>query len=206
MALVLSALLGLAQLPIAHAVSSLKIDTTSGTVQGAVDSITPKVAHFLGVPFAEQPLGKRRWLPSIPKTKENGTIDASHFGPACPQFEGNTDNVWLTDAPEFVITPRNYTGEDCLTVNVWTPWREEARQSNCTEGAYETEEKLPVIAWIHGGSFQTGASTVPYQDPSRWIQRSGKHIVVGIQYVYFLRRRFCRLTNMQVPSGHLWTA
>ena len=180
MALVLSALLGFAQLPIVHAVSSLKIDTTSGTVRGAVDSITPNVAHFLGVPFAEQPLGKRRWLPSIPKTKENGTIDASNFGPACPQFEGNADNVWLTDAPEFVITPRNYTGEDCLTVNVWTPWKED-KQSNCTEGADQIDEKLPVIAWIHGGSFQTGASTVPYQDPSRWIQRSGKHIVVGIQ-------------------------
>ncbi|KAF3043357.1 hypothetical protein E8E11_008434 [Didymella keratinophila] len=135
-ALVLSALLGFAQLPIAHAVSSLKIDTTSGAVQGAVDSITPNVAHFLGVPFAEQPLGKRRWLPSIPKTKENGTIDASHFGPACPQFEGNADSVWLTDAPEFVITPRNYTGEDCLTVNVWTPWKEEDKHSNCTEEAY----------------------------------------------------------------------
>lgn len=181
MALVLSALLSLAQLPIVHAVGSLKIDTTSGTVQGAVDSITPNVAHFLGVPFAEQPLGKRRWLPSIPKTKENRTLDASHFGPACPQFEGNADSVWLTDAAEFVITPRNYTGEDCLTVNVWAPWTESETQCNYTEGVNKTEEKLPVIAWIHGGSFQTGASTVPYQDPSRWIQRSGKHIVVGIQ-------------------------
>ena len=182
MALILTALLGLSQLPIAHAVGSLKIETTSGTVQGAVDSITPNVAHFLGVPFAEQPLGKRRWLPSIPKSKEDGIIDASNFGPACPQFEGNADNVWLTDAPEFVITPRNYTGEGCLTVNVWAPWKEKGKEGNCTEGVYETEEdKLPVIAWIHGGSFQTGASTVPYQDPSRWIQRSGKHIVVGIQ-------------------------
>lgn len=179
MALFLTALLGFAQLPIAQAVSSLKIDTTSGTVQGAVDSITPNVAHFLGVPFAEQPLGKRRWLPSVPKAKENGTIDATNFGPACSQFEGEGESVWLTDATEFVITPRNYSGEDCLAVNVWAPWKEEG---NCTEGANGTEEeKLPVIAWIHGGSFQTGGATVPYQDPSRWVQRSRKHIVVGIK-------------------------
>lgn len=182
MSIVLAALLGFAQLPIAHAVSSLEIDTTSGVVQGSVDSITPNVAHFLGVPFAEQPLDERRWLPSIPKLKENGTIDATKFGPACPQFEGEGQSVWLTDAIEFLITPRNYTGEDCLTVNVWAPWKEDANPGNCTEETYETEEKLPVIAWIHGGSFQTGASTVPYQDPSRWVQRSGKHIVVGIQY------------------------
>ncbi|KAF9693193.1 hypothetical protein EKO04_008874 [Ascochyta lentis] len=180
MALVLTALLGFAQLPIAQAVGSLMIETTSGTVQGAINSITPNVAHFLGVPFAEQPLGKRRWLPSIPKSKENGTIDASNFGPACAQFEGNAESVWLTDAPEFVITPRNYSGEDCLSVNLWAPWKEEG---NCTEGTYAAEEeKLPVIAWIHGGSFQTGGATVPYQDPSRWVQRSGKHIVVGINY------------------------
>lgn len=181
MSLILAALLGFAQLPIAHAVSSLKIDTTSGTVQGGVDSITPNVAHFLGVPFAEQPLGKRRWLPSIPKARENITIDATTFGPACSQFEGEGDSVWLTDAPEFVITPRNHSGEDCLSVNVWAPWQG-AKEGNCTEKAYETQEKLPVLAWIHGGSFQTGGANVPYQDPSRWVQRSGKHIVVGIQY------------------------
>ncbi len=181
MAFALTALLGLTQLPIAYAVGSLKIETTSGTVQGAIDSSTPNVAHFLGVPFAEQPLGKRRWLPSIPKAKENGIIDASNFGPACPQFEGEGDSVWLTDAPEFVITPRNYTGEDCLTVNVWAPWTNEVDQGNGTDEAYEVEEKLPVLAWIHGGSFQTGAATVPYQNPSPWVQRSGKHIVIGIQ-------------------------
>jgi acetylcholinesterase len=176
MALVLTALLGLAQVPIAHAVNSLKIDTTSGPVQGAVDCATPNVAHFLGIPFAEQPLGARRWLPSTPKGKQNETIDASHFGPACPQFEGNGKSVWSEDATEFVITPRDYMGEDCLSVNVWAPWVEED-----TDCAGNETESLPVIAWIHGGSFQTGGTTVPYQDPSRWIGRSGKHIVVGIK-------------------------
>lgn len=178
MAFVLTVLLGLTQFSIAHALSSLKIETSSGTVQGAIDSITPAVAHFLGVPFAEQPVGKRRWLPSIRKSKENGTIDAANFGPACPQFELDGDSVYLTDAVEFNITPRNYTGEDCLSVNVWAPWKEDG---NCTGGASEVEEKLPVFAWIHGGSFQTGSATVPYQNPSRWVQRSGKHIVVGIK-------------------------
>jgi carboxylesterase type B len=175
MALVLAALLGLAQVPIAHAVSSLKIDTTSGPVVGAVDSITPNVAHFLGIPFAEQPLGARRWLPPAPKCKQNETIDATNFGPACPQFEGNSKSVWSEDAVEFVITPRDFMGEDCLAVNVWAPWKE-----NGTCAGNETEQ-LPVIAWIHGGSFQTGGPTVPYQDPSRWVERSGKHIVVGIK-------------------------
>lgn len=175
MALVLTALLGLARVPIAHAISSLKVDTSSGPVQGAVDYATPNVAHFLGIPFAEQPLGSRRWLPSIAKGKQNETIDATRFGPACPQFEGDSKSVWSEDATEFVITPRDYMGEDCLSVNVWTPWKEDA---TCAGNETET---LPVIAWIHGGSFQTGGTTVPYQDPSLWVERSGKHIVVGIK-------------------------
>jgi acetylcholinesterase len=171
----LAALLGLAQVPAALAISSLKIDTTSGPVQGAVDSVTPNVAHFLGIPFAEQPLGARRWLPPAHRGKQNQTIDATNFGPACPQFEKEGESVWANDATEFIIAPRDFMGEDCLAVNVWTPWKEDA---NC---AGNETERLPVIAWIHGGSFQTGGPTVPYQDPSRWVERSGKHIVVGIK-------------------------
>lgn len=177
MAFALAALLSIFQFQTVVAVRSLNIDTTSGTVQGFIDDTTPNVAQFLGIPFAEQPIGTRRWLPPAPKLKENGTIDATKLGHACPQFEVDVDtapNVWLTDAPEFVIYPSNYQGEDCLSVNVWTPWNE-------TQCPGDTTELLPVIAWIYGGGFQTGSGTVPYQIPSSWIERSGKHIVVGIK-------------------------
>jgi acetylcholinesterase len=168
----LTLLAGLLQVSATSAVRTLSIDTTSGKVQGAIDDSTPNVAHFLGIPFAEQPVGPRRWLPPAPKKKEKKTIDATKFGPSCTQYEADEikfPSVWLTDAPEFVITPRDFQSEECLSVNVWTPFTEK-----------ETKP-LPVIAWIHGGSFRTGGATVPYQDPSPWVQRSGKHIVVGIK-------------------------
>lgn len=162
-------------LPLAHAVSSLWVETTAGVVHGSIDPITPNVAQFLGVPYAEQPLGARRWLPPIPAAGRNDTIEATNFGPACPQFEGNKDTTWLVDAPEFKIVPRDYMGEDCLSVNLWVPWTSEI---SCNQ---RPENPLPVIAWIHGGSFQTGGASIPYQNPARWVQRSKKHIVVGIK-------------------------
>lgn len=132
-------------LPGASALNSLLVDTTSGLVQGAIDPVTPSVAQFLGVPYAEPPVGARRWLPSVRKARQCGAlIDASDFGPACPQYHSKTPTTWSVDAPEFHNEPEDYQAEDCLSVNVWAPWRK--------RGA----ELLPVVAWIHGGSFQTG--------------------------------------------------
>jgi acetyl esterase/lipase len=150
MAFAATLLLGLSQLQAVTAVSSLNIDTTSGPVQGFTDDITPNVAQYLGIPFAEQPVGARRWLPPAPKSKENATIKATDLGHACPQFEGNAPNVWLTDAPEFIIQPRDYQGEDCLNLHVWAPLD-------------QCEEPLPVVVWIHGGGWAHG--TIPESCP-----------------------------------------
>lgn len=162
-------------LPCAHALSSLFVDTSSGLVQGTVDAITPNVVKFLGVPYAEPPVGAKHWLPSLPRVRADGKIlNATQFGPSCPQYNTNKPTTWLTDAPEFQIKHRDHQEEDCLSVNIWAPWQ----NSTTCEETFE----LPVIVWIHGGSFQTGGASTPYHNPSRWIERSGGHIVVGIKY------------------------
>ncbi|PSN70828.1 para-nitrobenzyl esterase [Corynespora cassiicola Philippines] len=172
MVLAVAVLVAFLQSRAVSAVGNLTIDTTSGPVTGLVNGTTPHVAQFLGIPFAEQPVGERRWLPPVAKSREE-RIDATRFGPGCPQFEGNASNVWLTDAPEFV-TPANTTGEECLVVNVWAPWKQQQKKKH--------NESLPVIAWIYGGGFQTGSGHIEYQLPAQWIERSQKHIVVGINY------------------------
>lgn len=60
-------------------------------------------------------------------------------------------------------------GDDCLSVSVWAP-------------LHPTEDALPVFVWIYGGGQTTGGSSVPYQNPQRWVQRTQSHIVVSIQY------------------------
>ncbi|KAF1850644.1 alpha/beta-hydrolase [Cucurbitaria berberidis CBS 394.84] len=178
MVLFSAALLAVVQFQTVAAIRSLTIDTTSGSVQGFICDKTPNVAQFLGIPFAEPPVGARRWLPPSPKSREEGKIDATSFGPSCPQFEIDASvepSVYLIDAPEFNITPKDDQNEDCLSINVWTPWDETQNQGDATES-------LPVIVWLYGGGFTGGGATSPYYNPTSWIERSGKHIVVGINY------------------------
>lgn len=151
------------------AVNSLAVGTTVGTVYGLINGTTPNVAQFLGVPYAEPPVGSLRWLPAVAKAPV-GTIDATSFSPSCPQFESTVPSVYNIDARNFLIS--GPSSEDCLTLNIWAPV---TTASNCTE-------KLPVLVWIYGGGFQTGGGEIGYQIPSQWVQRSQKHIVVGIKY------------------------
>lgn len=66
--------------------SSLLVSTTSGLVQGFLDTTTTSVAlnKWLGVYFAEDTSGANRWtLPK--KTFRPGIQNATAFGPACMQ-------------------------------------------------------------------------------------------------------------------------
>jgi acetylcholinesterase len=150
------------------AVNSLKVDTSVGTVYGLINGTTPNVAQFLGIPYAERPLGPLRWAPAIPKSPVE-SIDATAFSPSCPQYESAIPSVYDIDARQFLIS--GPTSEDCLTLNIWAPVTTE---SNCTE-------KLPVLVWIYGGGFQTGGGQIEYQIPSQWIERTQSHVVVGIK-------------------------
>lgn len=159
------------------AVNQLNVETTSGTLKGFINQTTPNVAQFLGIPYAEPPVGDRRWLPAERKSKANGTIDVTRFGPACPQFDTDVDvapNIFTVDVPGFAPSPYDYQSEDCLSLSIWAPWQEKNSTQNATE-------PLPVIIWIYGGAFYQGSANQPYTNPSPWVERSGKHIVVNVQ-------------------------
>ncbi|KAK4033248.1 Alpha/Beta hydrolase protein [Parachaetomium inaequale] len=106
----------------------------AGTVVGVATSLpssTVTVNKFLGIPYAEPPVGSRRFLPPTPVAAFNEQpFNASQWGSICHQQNSGTDNV----ARE---------SEDCLTLNVYTP----ARCSGTGR---------PVLVWIHGGNLQSG--------------------------------------------------
>ena len=147
----------------------LTLQSTFGTIKGFVDSATPNVTQFLGIPFAEPPTGSRRWLPAVAKTPVD-YIDATTFGPSCPQITTGPPSIYNSDCREYRID--DPTSEDCLSASIWVPAKAVKNPASA---------KLPVIVWITGGAFLVGGATVPYQNPSRWVESSQRHIVVCIK-------------------------
>lgn len=59
------------------------VKTSSGSVVGHASAWKPDVSEYLGIPFAQPPVGDLRW--AAPKRFEgNGTIGAHKFSPSCP--------------------------------------------------------------------------------------------------------------------------
>jgi para-nitrobenzyl esterase len=110
---------------------SAVVRTTGGAVRGTV---TGDHRSFDGIPYAAPPVGPLRWAPPRPAEPWRGTRDATRPGNECPQTAG-----FLGDPPS--------TTEDCLYLNVTTPRGIGAR-------------KLPVMFWIHGGGFYSGAGSL----------------------------------------------
>ena len=131
--------------------------TVIGT-KGENDTFTWK-----GIPFAKPPIGELRWKAPQDSTSWNGTLEAVEFKSSCFQgasrIEGDTDENWSGS-------------EDCLYLNIWTP-------SITEKEIQESEEKLPVMMWIHGGGNTVGSAHV--YDPSILVSQH-KVIVVTIQY------------------------
>jgi para-nitrobenzyl esterase len=127
-----------------------------GAVRGTVSS---GVLAFLGIPYAAAPFGANRMRAPQPVRPWDGERDATAFGPTVPK--GDYPPQYATLFPEVVIG-----GEECLNLNVWTP----------DAGA----EGLPVLVWIHGGSFMNGSSSVPDYDGAAFA-RDGV-VCVSINY------------------------
>ncbi|KAH8112629.1 carboxylesterase, partial [Phellopilus nigrolimitatus] len=121
---------------------SLLVSTSSGPVQGFLDTNTTSVAlqKWYGVRFAEDTSGVNRWRPPQPFVDTSGAIfNASQFGPACLQGRADGGNGTSVQS------------EDCLRINVIAP-----------VGAKD----LPVYIYSFGGGFDSGASSDPKIDGS----------------------------------------
>jgi para-nitrobenzyl esterase len=122
------------------------------SLQGVVLDEATGLTVFRGIPFAAPPTGDRRWKLPAAHTPRSGPQLADHFGPACPQLQGNHD--WyrqvatLFGNPPETIGPLEDIDEDCLYLNVWT-------------NSLESPEKLPVMVWIYGGANRNGYSNEP---------------------------------------------
>ena len=110
-----------------------------------------KVAAFLGVPFAEPPVGELRWRAPQPLINKAARREVTEFAPACMQSMRILD--WYRWLAEKAGGSADYyddleVSEDCLYLNVWTP-------------TLVSDAQLPVMVWVHGGSNKSGWSYEP---------------------------------------------
>ncbi|MDB5045433.1 MAG: hypothetical protein JWQ08_1483 [Deinococcus sp.] len=114
---------------------------TVQTDQGPVVGRQAAANAFLGIPYAAPPVGPLRWQPPQAAPTWTAPRDASSPGADCPQ-------VALNLFPVAGVTPGEVQGdENCLFLNVYTP-----KSATATS-------RLPVMVWLHGGSFTLGSGS-----------------------------------------------
>jgi para-nitrobenzyl esterase len=118
--------------------AAVEIETTHGAIRGRRNAATG-VCSFLGVPYAQPPIGMLRWRHPAPAEAWSEPLDGTRFGAAGPQPVGLGGSVeQLCDEPAAAVSAGWLGDEDCLTLNVWT---------RLTGGG-----PRPVMVWIHGGA------------------------------------------------------
>ncbi|CAF3731132.1 unnamed protein product [Adineta steineri] len=128
-------------------VESRIIQTPNGNILG---STLNDVDSYLGIPYGQI---LTRWTPAIlPKSWED-TLNATAYGPICPQF-----GPFKTPFPLI-------ESEDCLFLNIWVP--------------KTTNALLPVRVWLHGGGYTAGYSN-DYDGEN--LARLSQSIIVTINY------------------------
>jgi para-nitrobenzyl esterase len=136
--------------------STAVIETTLGKIEGV---FRKGLYIFRGIPYAAPPVGERRWLPPGPPEPWGGVRPAKEFAPTAPQAPMD---IQFLEPPE-----KQPQSEDCLYLNIWTPG---------LDGV-----KRPVMVWVHGGFFTTGAgSWLVYN--GRTLSTRGDVVVVTINY------------------------
>ncbi len=130
--------------------------TAAGVVRGRRE---PGLAVFRGIPYAQPPVGEARFAPPRPAHRWDGVREAFTFGPPPPQ-----EPLGPEAAPPGSVP----SGDDWLTVNVWTPDTDPAA-------------RRPVMVWFYGGAYKFGSADDPAYDASR-LAREGELVVVTLNY------------------------
>jgi len=133
------------------------VSTPDGELRGTV---VDGVRRWLGIPYAQAPVGERRWQPPADVEPWDGERDATEFGAPCLQPEPYSygQSEPLTALPG--------SSEDCLTLNVMRP--------------DDDRTGLPVVVWLHGGGFISGTGRTTVVTQTGLLERGA--VVVSVNY------------------------
>ncbi|MFE4574368.1 carboxylesterase/lipase family protein [Streptomyces chartreusis] len=109
-----------------------QVEVTQGLLRGTWRDNT---AQFLGIPFAQAPVGPLRFGAPEQPTPWTGVRNATAYGPTANR----------TAAPQPFLPEMLVPGDETLNLNVFTP-----------DPTARGTDRMPVLVWIHGGGFITG--------------------------------------------------
>ena len=133
------------------------VETQYGRVSGI---IVGNHQSFYGIPFSAPPIGNLRWKPPVAHNNWAGILNSTQ--------------------PKLCYQTQAYVGgigneSECNNINIWKPYN-----------TVSSSAGLPVMVWIHGGSFQRASPAINVYNGTKLVQTSMDNgrdvIVVSIQY------------------------
>eukprot|EP00756_Hemistasia_phaeocysticola_P005774 Hpha_TRINITY_DN13493_c0_g1::TRINITY_DN13493_c0_g1_i1::g.131171::m.131171/K01049/ACHE; acetylcholinesterase len=134
---------------------SLKL--ASGEVRGRVTALG--VQRYLGVPFAQPPVGPLRWEAPQPVADWEGVREAAEYSKSCAQEPNVFDDF-------------SGVSEDCLYLNLWMP----------DKPAPPAGEKYAAMIFFYGGSWTSGSAMFPLYTGEALTLGNNATVVVTVNY------------------------
>ncbi|XP_017962236.2 acetylcholinesterase [Drosophila navojoa] len=134
----------------------VKVPVRQGIVVGTQEKLPNGVVYrsFLGVPYAEPPVGGLRFRSPVPLERfTKDELDCSKEGDVSHQRDPLKQQV--------------IGSENCLFLNIYAP-------------KSKSQKPMPVMVWIHGGGFWFGSGNRDYYFPAQLMQE--EVIVVTLNY------------------------
>ena len=137
--------------------NSPQFHAPAGTIVGWCDGA---VVRATGIRYARA----ERFQPPVPESAAVAPILATTPAPACPQVADPRLALAFGD----FHTDATFD-EDCLRLSVTRP------------ADWQPAESLPVMVWVHGGSYVTGAGDLPLYDPVALVSEQ-RVVFVAVTY------------------------
>uniref|UniRef100_A0A0N5A295 Acetylcholinesterase n=1 Tax=Parastrongyloides trichosuri TaxID=131310 RepID=A0A0N5A295_PARTI len=121
------------------------VNTTHGTIKGRPNKQFPSILEFLGVPYAQAPVGPLRFMPpkALNESSYGNNFNATKLANTCPHHRIRTNitgfDEWDNDTLKM--------DEDCLQLNIWIPKRN--KENN-------------ILVFIHGRSYSKGSASTEF--------------------------------------------
>ena len=139
-------------------------ETTNGKVQGMANG---EIKEFKGIPYGAPTGGPNRYMPTKKPAAWAGVRECHAFSQISPQ----TLSALGSEYGRLICWDRHNDGgmgEDCLTVNVWTP-------------SVDKSAKKAVMVSFHGGGWATGSGNGIGYDGAE-LSRFGDVVVVTVTH------------------------